>query len=96
MVAKTDSHFAILTKEDFHEMMGKSEIEMLNHTTDFFMNLPYLKDRSRRQMDRMHFIFSRKDFHKGNIVFDIDDESNYVYIIEKGEYEVLTYTKIIF
>ena len=87
-VAKSDTHFAILTKDDFKQIMESKEIERLKQTTDFFMNLPYFNDRSRRQMDRMHFIFTKKEYNRNQIVFDFEDEPTQLYIVESGEYDV--------
>ena len=69
-------------------MMRHKEGKKLIQTVNFFINLPYFKDRSMRQLQQMFFIFASAEIPKNHIVFDVDQKANQIYIVKSGEFEV--------
>ena len=69
--------------------MKHKEGKKLLHTVEFFYNLPYFRDRSTKQLQQMHYVFTQTEVSKHHIVFDVGDKSERVFIILDGEFEVL-------
>ena len=76
--------------------MKHREGKKLIKTVDFFYNLPYFQERSIKQLQQMHFIFTITSIPKNHIVFDVGQKSDRIYIIKQGEFEVYIYSKYFF
>ncbi|CAG9312294.1 CNBD2_4 [Blepharisma stoltei] len=84
----TDTHFAILEKEDYLKILGKVEAEKLDALIDFFAGIPLFRGWTKKAIGRLTYYFKSKSFIRKGIVYKQGEESEHVYIVKKGEFEL--------
>ena len=90
ITAKTNCHFATIDKANYNDILQSKDEQRLVLGAQFFLSLPYFKKCNRRQMLVMHFIFVKKEYQKGQYLYDYDDECESIYLVKSGEFEVLS------
>ena len=87
--AITDSHFAVLSKGMYENILGIKEQEKLNAITNFFLSTPYFKACSRHTLGKVQYYFIPQHYLKGQQIYKVGDEPKHLYLVKEGEFEVI-------
>lgn len=55
----------------------------------FFESLPFLKHWTKNQIQKLMPAFAVKNFVRNQTVYSQGDPSDYIYIVEQGEFEII-------
>ena len=84
----TDSHFAVLKKEDYLKIIGKNEKKKLEELIKFLRGIPLLSVWSKKKLEKFSYFLKKTIFYRKQTVFNIGEPSNFVYIVKSGEFEL--------
>ncbi|CAI2379308.1 unnamed protein product [Moneuplotes crassus] len=84
-----DCIFATMEREDYSKTLSRIENRNINKIIDFFKDLPYFSSYGRAALDRIRFQFVRIKKKRKHVVYKEGDPSQFVYIILKGEFELV-------
>jgi len=89
VITTQDTFLAVLKKEVFEKCVAESHEKIRQATTNFFLHNCLLKGIDRNTFFRNYYnYFVLHHYLRGDFVFKEDEESNYIYFIRKGEYEL--------
>lgn len=88
-MCKEDTHFAILTKGSFKEILTQHYQNMYHKNFEFFQKIPLFKNWKIEYIEQFFFQLQPKVYPKHYVFFDENKESDEIYFIKKGEVEVI-------
>lgn len=83
-----DSHFAILSKEDFNRALGAIEKRKYNERIQFLQSLPFFDKLTKNSVGKLSYQFIDVPTIKGQVLYKEGDPSEYVYLVKEGLFEV--------
>ena len=89
ILCREDTHFAVLERDDFTRIIGKMKEVLLNRKVDFLMSFPVFTKWTKGSMQKVSYYFQERTYRRRQFVFRIGDESNELYFIRSGEFQVL-------
>jgi CRP-like cAMP-binding protein len=82
-----NSHFMVLTKEDYNKVIGKIEKRTYNEKINFLRNIPVLHLLTRTSLGKMTYYFENKSCIRDSYLYKEGDIADYVYIVKSGEFQ---------
>ncbi|CDW74956.1 UNKNOWN [Stylonychia lemnae] len=82
-----NSHFMVLTKNDYVKVIGKIERRTYNEKINFLRNIPVFQLLTRTSLGKMTYYFDTKNCIRDSILYKEGDNAEFVYIVKKGELE---------
>ena len=83
-----NSHFMVLSKQDYENVIGKIERRAYNEKINFLRDIPVFQFLTRTSLGKMTYYFESKSCVRDAILFREGEEANYVYIVKSGEFQV--------
>ena len=77
-----------MSKMDYQSILDNIDRRKVERLREFFKQIPFLRSLPRQIINTIHKSLEQKVFQRGNIVCHEGDDSSYIYIILKGEFEV--------
>ena len=93
IICDAECYFAIMDRTDYNKTLNKIEVRNINKIIDFFKNLPYFSSYGRSALDKIRLQFGRAKFIRKQYVYKEGDESDYVYIVINGDFELVKQVK---
>ena len=81
----TNSHFMVLSKNDYNRVIGKIERRTYNDKINFLRNIPVFSLLTRTSLGKMTYYFETKNCIRDAILYKEGDPAEYVYIVKQGE-----------
>lgn len=81
-------HMAVLVKEDYMKIIGRAEEKILDKQIDFLKGITFFSKWSKRKLEKLNYYFSTKKYSRKQVVYHHGSESNFVYIVKSGEFEL--------
>lgn len=89
VVCKEKTEFAILTRKDFKDLLENVEINKIQNDLHFFMQNLF-QNFEKEYVISICYKFEKVKYNLGNCIFEEGDAvNNYLYLIKKGEIEVI-------
>lgn len=85
---ETDCHFAVLSKEDYMNVIGKLEARKLDIFIEFLHSIPTFRNWTKKKLELLTYHFAKVNYKRKQVVFAIDSQAKYVYIVTSGEFEL--------
>ena len=84
-LCKEDSHFLILMKKDYSNLMQKLVTDKKNEMISFLQSLPAFKKLNKLALLKLTYNIREMNFSKGQTVFNEGEPAKDIYIIHDGE-----------
>eukprot|EP00347_Sterkiella_histriomuscorum_P011137 403373617 len=92
---KKETDLAILDKREYQVIVGNAMKRQVNEKVKFFKNFRIFQNLSKNKMQRMLYFFNEKTYLRKQVVYMEDiDNTDGVYFIKSGEFEVSKKVKI--
>jgi CRP-like cAMP-binding protein len=88
VVTEEDTHFVVLTKEDYDQTLAKYHEQIYREKIEFLKGLIYFSDWNLTKLSTLLMITEQKTFQKNNYIYEEGDLPDYLYFIKEGEIEV--------
>lgn len=89
VITTNDTILAVLKKEVFEKCVAESHDKIRQSTTNFFIHNCLFKGIDRNTFHKNYYnYFVLHHYVRGELVFNENEESNYIYFLRKGEYEL--------
>jgi CRP-like cAMP-binding protein len=88
VLCETDCHFAVLSKEDYLNIIGKIEARKLDVFIEFLSFIPTFRTWTKKKLELLTYHFTKVDFKRKQDVFTIGSPPENVYIVVEGEFEL--------
>lgn len=88
VLCETDCHFAVLSKEDYLNIIGKIEARRLDLFIEFLSLIPTFRYWTKKKLELLSYLFTKVDYKRKQNVFNIGSPPEYVYIVIDGEFEL--------
>jgi len=89
VLALTNCHFFYLDNYDYKKLRVTISNRVFTDSINFFLSLPIFDKWSKNAIRRIVEKSTVEEYKKGNMVYSIDEDPSYVYIVKSGEYELL-------
>lgn len=80
-----NSHFMVLSKNDYNKVIGKIERRAYNDKINFLRNIPVLSLLTRTSLGKLTYYFEVKVCIRDSIIYKEGDSAEWVFIIKSGE-----------
>lgn len=87
--AKTNSHFLVLHKDEFMQVLGKVEARKLKDKVEFLSTLPIFHKWTERKIKQISYAFDSKRVSRNHVLFKEGDPIEKVYLVKEGEFQLL-------
>jgi CRP-like cAMP-binding protein len=84
-----DTHFATLDKVDYEKSLSKIAKKRLHKIVDFMTHLPCFKGWTSDSVIKFSYFLEKEAFQRNHILFNVGDKVDKVYIVKKGDVELL-------
>ncbi|KAL4468748.1 hypothetical protein ABPG74_005251 [Tetrahymena malaccensis] len=91
IICHTNCHMAILNKQQFVQVLGESEEQKILKEMQFFADYPFFQGWNFNLLKLLYLNSYIKQYTKGQVVFQENQDSNAVFFIKSGEFEVEKY-----
>eukprot|EP00359_Climacostomum_virens_P001318 CAMPEP_0204897990 /NCGR_PEP_ID=MMETSP1397-20131031/1033_1 /ASSEMBLY_ACC=CAM_ASM_000891 /TAXON_ID=49980 /ORGANISM="Climacostomum Climacostomum virens, Strain Stock W-24" /LENGTH=479 /DNA_ID=CAMNT_0052065777 /DNA_START=438 /DNA_END=1873 /DNA_ORIENTATION=+ len=91
---KDPTYCAVLSRQDYQELLGAYEQQKLNEKIAVLASLPLFKGWTQSYLKKQHFYFTEVTFHRHQTVFQQGRPANYLYIIKEGEFKTYMHQPI--
>lgn len=88
IICKEDCHFAVLEKDDFRRILKSAEEKKLLEEMNFFASLYIFKNWNFNLVKMLYVNTQTKSFRLNEFVYEEDEESEGVYILQNGTFIV--------
>lgn len=88
ILCKEDSHFAILTRQSYQNILSAHHNKSKNDHLNFLQNLPIFQGWSMGNMEQLYYQFIAETYTKNHIFYTEENNSDHFYFIKSGEIEV--------
>ena len=92
VICKEDCEFAVLNYDDFKKILQNVERRNIENKVDFFKESLF-KGIPSDVVIRLSLLFRKKKYFQGNVIYGEGDNANEMYLIKKGEVEILKKVK---
>ena len=83
-----DTHFAVLSKNDFNIVLGQIEKKKLNEKIQFLKNIPFFSQLTKTSLSKLTYQFKEVSMIKNQTLYKEGDPAENFYIIKNGQFEV--------
>lgn len=87
IVCTENSHFAVLTRKDYENILQQLYTDKYERLFDFFQKSIF-QHLSRDRLTKIAYLYAKRKFVKEETVFSENEEANECYIIKKGDIEL--------
>lgn len=102
IVCSTDCQFAVMTRKDFTEILGKKsflstasiEKDRMEKMKTFLSEIPLFYNWDQKIINNLYFKIETKQWIYKQQILKKDQESQFIYIIYEGEFEEFTVPKV--
>ncbi len=70
----------------YQKILARIELEKQNKKLDFFNSVPVFGSLNRRLLQKMTYNSSKVKFKYGQIVYRVGEESEFFYVVYRGEF----------
>ncbi|KAL4500609.1 hypothetical protein ABPG72_003033 [Tetrahymena utriculariae] len=91
IICHTNCHMAILNKQQFVQVLGESEEQKILKEMQFFADYPFFQGWNFNLLKLLYLNSYVKQYIKGQVVFQENQDSNAVFFIKSGDFEVEKY-----
>jgi CRP-like cAMP-binding protein len=77
-----DTHFAVLSREDFERSLGQIERKKLNEKIAFLRSLPFFQLLTKTSLSKLTYQFRDIPTIKGQVLYKEGDPADYVYLVK--------------
>jgi len=84
-----ESHFAVLSRDEFSRLVGKVKEAMLEAKVNFLSKFPFFATRGKGDMQRISYYFKEHTYKRKQQVFTLGEPCSSLYFIREGEFQVL-------
>jgi len=91
VICNCDTDFAILTSEDYAEILEAVDRKEMESRMEFFIENLF-QELQPEVAIRLSYMFKKSKFMKGNFIYKQSEKANDVFLVKKGEIQI--YTKI--
>lgn len=88
------THFATLCKKDYLRILGQISNKHLEELLVFFKTLPTFSGWSNKNLIKLSYYFKSVKYKRSQVVFTEGTSAESVFIVKKGEFELLKHVKI--
>ena len=88
VLCRTKCKFAVMQKADYQSVLDNIDRRQADKLKDFFRQIPFLRNLPRKELNMLHLSLIKKNYDRGQIVCREGTDSNHIYIVLKGEFEV--------
>lgn len=85
---EVDTHFAVLSKDDYLNIIGKIESRKLELFIEFLHDIPTFSSWTKKKLELLTYHLVKVPYKRKQIVFSINSPPEYVYIVQEGEFEL--------
>lgn len=83
-----ETHFAVLSKDDFNIVLGQIERKKFNEKIQFLRSLPFFCALTKTSIGKLTYQFKEISLIKHQYLYREGDPANFVYIVKSGKFEV--------
>lgn len=88
IIADQETHFAILTRDSYQNILKIYDDQMINNKIDFLIGMPVFQGWSTASMEQLFRQFRIETYGKNKTFYKEGDSSAFLYFIQIGEIEV--------
>lgn len=88
ILCDVDCHFAVLSKDDYLNIIGKIESRKLELFIEFLHDIPTFRTWTKKKLELLTYHLSKVPYKRKQVVFSIKSPPEYVYIVQEGEFEL--------
>lgn len=88
VVCREKCRFAVLTKDDYQEMLGAVDRRYADKMKDFLRQIPFLRILPRTVINSLLQELHKKKFQYGQFICHEGCESDHIFIVINGELEI--------
>ena len=85
----TDCTFAVMNKVDYQNVLDHIDRKKTEKIKAFFAEIPFLKYLPKNSFKSLHLSMHKKQCHRGQVMAREGEDSDKIFIIFKGEFEVV-------
>jgi hypothetical protein len=83
-----DTHFIVLSKKDYNNIIGTIEKKMYLDKVNFLRNIPIFAKLTKTSLGKLTYYFNIKKCIRDHFLYKEGDPAEFVYIIRKGDFEI--------
>lgn len=83
-----ETHFAVLSKQDFNNVLGQIERKKLNEKVQFLRSLPFFSALTKTSIGKLTYQFKELNLIKNQHLYREGERADSIYIIKSGQFEV--------
>jgi CRP-like cAMP-binding protein len=83
-----DTHFAVLSKQDYNNVIGQIEKKKLNEKIQFLRSLPFFSQLTKTSVGKLTYQFKDVPMIKNQTLYREGDRADFIYIVKAGQFEV--------
>ena len=88
VLCEVDTHFAVLSKEDYLNIIGKIESRRLELFIEFLHDIPTFRLWTKKNLELLTYHLVKVPYQRKQVVFSVNSSPNFVYIVQDGEFEL--------
>jgi len=88
VLCRTDCKFAVMNKSDYQSVLDNIDRRKVDKLKEFFQQIPLFKLLPRNVLNTLHLSLTKLTYERGQRVCKEGEDSENLYIIIKGEFEV--------
>ena len=92
VICNSDTDFAILTSEDYAEILEAVDRKEMESRMEFFIKNLF-QELQPEVAIRLSYMFKKSKFMKGNFIYKQGEKANEVFLVKKGEIQIYTRIK---
>lgn len=89
-----DTHFATLCQKDYKRVLGHIDEKILDELLSFFSSLPTFAGWRKKKLTKLIYYFKLVKFKRNQVIFHEGEQAESVFIVRKGEVEILKSVKV--
>lgn len=93
ILCKENTHFAVLTRQSYQNILSVLHNQSKNEHLIFLQNMSIFKGWSLGNIEQLYYQFIVQKYPKNHIFFKEGESSNFIYFIRFGEIEVVLILK---
>ena len=95
IIAKEDCKLVSINKNDYNKIIKELELKRLEKDLKIFKgNYPSFSHWNLNNLMRLFHLFSKEQLYSFDYLFKQNEESDYIYFIEKGNFEIFCFLSL--
>ena len=88
IVCREDSHFAILSRDDYSRILAKAHDKLIRSKIDLLTRHSIFKKLSKGALTRLTYFFKLGKYVRKQVVFEAGGPADELYIVKEGEFQL--------